>query len=77
MAAGSFGEESQEEAEVLDLEQAGDVHLRFADGTTWGTGQTFFLPRDAGERQRFLDFLQAKTGKPILRARLIKDVPGW
>jgi hypothetical protein len=55
----------------------GDVHLRFADGKTWGTDQTFFLPADAAERQRFLDFLAEKTGRPITRARSLQDVPGW
>ena len=60
-----------------DIAERENVHLRFADGKTWDTDATFFLPRDAGERQRFLDFLRAKTGKPILRARLINDVPGW
>jgi hypothetical protein len=60
-----------------DILEREDVHLRFADGKTWDTDATFFLPRDATERQRFLDFLQAKTGKPIVRARLLTDVPGW
>jgi hypothetical protein len=55
----------------------GDVHLRFADGQTWGTDQTFFLPADAAERQRFFDFLREKTGRPITRARSLQDVPGW
>ncbi len=55
----------------------GDVHLRFADGKTWGTDQTFFLPADADQRQRFLDFLAEKTGRPITRARSLRDVPGW
>jgi hypothetical protein len=60
-----------------DFVERENVHIRFADGKTWDTDATFFLPGDTGERQRFLDFLQAKTGKPILRARLLKDVPGW
>jgi hypothetical protein len=55
----------------------GDIHIRFADGKTWGTDQTFFLPADAAERQRFLDFLREKTGRPITRARSLQDVPGW
>jgi hypothetical protein len=55
----------------------GDIHLRFADGTTWGTDQTFVLPDDDAQRQRFLDFLAEKTGRPITRARRIEDVPGW
>jgi hypothetical protein len=54
-----------------------NIHIRFADGKTWDTDATFMLPRDDAERQRFLDFLRAKTGKPIQEARLIDDVPGW
>jgi hypothetical protein len=54
-----------------------DIHIRFADGKTWETDETFSLPADAAERKRFLDFLQEKTGRPVTRARLIQDVPGW
>jgi hypothetical protein len=54
-----------------------DVGLRFRDGRTWRTGQTFALPTDAAERDRFLDFLRRKTGKPFTQARLLEDVPGW
>ncbi len=53
-----------------------DLGLRFGDGRTWTTDQTFALPRDKAERDRLLAFLQQKTGKPITRARLLKDVPG-
>jgi len=56
--------------------QGEDLGLRFRDGRTWSTDQTFALPRDAAERDRLLAFLQQKTGKPITRARLLKDVPG-
>jgi hypothetical protein len=51
--------------------------LRFSDGRTWTTDDTFRLPRDPVQVERLLDFLQLKTGKPITRARLLKDVPGW
>jgi hypothetical protein len=53
-----------------------DVHIRFNDGRTWETDGTFPMP-DGAERDRFLDFLHRQTGKPITRARLITDVPGW
>ena len=52
-----------------------NVHIRFTDGGTWNT--IFFGPADDAEMERFLDFLRGKTGKPIIRTRLIKDVPGW
>jgi hypothetical protein len=51
--------------------------LRFSDGRTWNTDDTFRLPHDPGQVQRLLDFLQRKTGKPITHARLLKDLPGW
>jgi hypothetical protein len=54
-----------------------DLGLRFRDGRTWRTGQTFALPVDAGERDRFLEFLRQKTGKPFTQVRLLDDVPGW
>ena len=54
-----------------------DVGLRFRDGRTWRTGQTFPLPADDAERDRFLEFLRRKTGKPFTQARLLEDVPGW
>jgi hypothetical protein len=54
-----------------------DLGIRFRDGRTWTTDQTFQLPRDAADRDRLLDFLARKTGKPITRARLLKDLAGW
>lgn len=53
------------------------LHLRFDDGQTWSTGQTFALPDVPEEKKRLLDFLVEKTGKPLTKARIIKDVPGW
>jgi hypothetical protein len=67
---GPVGEDGQPEAR-------GNIHLRFADGTTWGTDHTFVLPDDPAERRRFLDFLAKKTGRPITWARSLQDVPGW
>jgi hypothetical protein len=52
------------------------LHLRFRDGRTWSTDTTFHLPPD-DELNPLLEFLATKTGKPITRARLITDVPGW
>jgi hypothetical protein len=60
-----------------EIVPAEDVGLRFRDGRTWSTGQTFPPPSNPFERDRFLDFLQRKTGKPITRVRLLKDAPGW
>jgi hypothetical protein len=60
-----------------DTEPGQDLGLRFRDGRTWYTDQTFALPGDPAERDRLLEFLQRKTGKPITRARLLKDVPGF
>jgi hypothetical protein len=54
-----------------------DLGIRFTDGRKWNTDQTFVLPSDEVEQKRLLDFLQQKTGKPLLRARLLSDVPGW
>jgi hypothetical protein len=54
-----------------------NLHLRFRDGRSWATDETFVLPRDQDQRHRLLDFLRQKTGKPITRARLVTDVPGW
>jgi hypothetical protein len=51
--------------------------VRFSDGRTWSTDQPFALPSDASELERLLDFLCRKSGKPITRARLLRDVPGW
>ena len=51
------------------------LHLRFRDGRTWSTDETFFLP-PPDELDRLLEFLARKTGKPVTRARLIEDVPG-
>ncbi len=45
-----------------------DLGLRFHDGRTWSTDQTFQLPRDPAERDPLLDFLRRKTGRPITRA---------
>lgn len=53
------------------------LHLRFDDGQTWSTGQTFALPDAAGEKKRLLEFLAQKTDKPLTRAKFIEDVPGW
>jgi len=52
------------------------LHLRFRNGRTWETDDTFHMPQGP-ERARLLDLLQGKTGKPIIHARLITDVPGW
>jgi hypothetical protein len=54
-----------------------DLGIRFSDGRKWNTDQTFMMPHDTGERDRLLDFLRRKTGKPILRVRLLSEVPGW
>jgi hypothetical protein len=53
------------------------LHLRFDDGQTWSTGQTFRLPETPEERNHLLEFLVQKTGKPLTPARLIENVPGW
>jgi hypothetical protein len=60
-----------------DIIEGSELGIRFQDGRTWRTGQTFELPRDNVERDRFLAFLQRKSGKPIQRLRLLTDVPGW
>jgi hypothetical protein len=60
--------------QVVDAE---DLGLRFADGSTWGTDQTFSLPHDPQERARLLDFLAHKTGQSYVRVRLLEDAPGW
>jgi hypothetical protein len=60
-----------------DVMAGPDLGLRFSDGRTWSTDQTFELPRDPRQVARLLDFLRRKTGKPIAQARLLKDVPGW
>lgn len=54
-----------------------DLGIRFSDGSTWSTGQAISLPQDAAERERIVDFLVRKTGKPLTHARLLKDVLGW
>jgi hypothetical protein len=64
---------NQKEGEVAQE----NLHIRFADGRTWSTDQTFFLPPPGSERDRLLEFLTRKTGKPVTRARRIEDVPGW
>lgn len=53
-----------------------ELHIRFRDGRTWDTDDTFRMPHGA-ERDYLLDLLQRKTGKSIIHARLIQDVPGW
>lgn len=53
------------------------LHLRFDDGKTWGTGQSFSLPEAPEERKRLLELLSRKSGKPVTRAKLIENVPGW
>ena len=53
------------------------LHVRFDDGQTWSTGQSFRLPDAPEERKRLLEFLRRKTGKPITQARLLENVPGW
>jgi hypothetical protein len=53
------------------------LHLRFDDGQTWSTGQTFRVPDIPEERDRLLELLSRKSGKPITRAKLIEQVPGW
>ena len=59
-----------------DVMEGEDLGVRFRDGRRWGTGQTFQLPRDAAERDRLIDFLRRVTGRPVIRARLLDDVPG-
>jgi hypothetical protein len=59
--------------EVADRE---DLEVRFKDGRTWDTDQTFVLPRDPAGRERFLEFLARKTGKPIREAIPPADVRG-
>jgi hypothetical protein len=54
-----------------------ELGIRFQDDQTWRTGVEFGLPKDNAERDRFLAFLQKKTGKPIIRLRLLEDMPGW
>jgi hypothetical protein len=54
-----------------------DLGIRFNDGSTWNTDQTFSLPREPAECEHLIAFLVRKTGKPITRARLLKDLPGW
>jgi hypothetical protein len=53
------------------------LHLRFRDGSTWSTGDTFRLPSTAQERNQLLEWLLRKTGRQVIRARLLNDVPGW
>jgi hypothetical protein len=53
------------------------LHLRFEDGQTWSTGQSFRLPETPEERKRLLDLLSRKSGKPVTHAKLIENVPGW
>lgn len=84
-----FGEEihpydSVEQIVVSSHSQVGkeivrgeDLGIRFGDGRTWKTDQTFHMPCDVGERDRLLKFLQRKTGKPIVRVRLLSEAPGW
>jgi hypothetical protein len=53
-----------------------ELHLRFRDGGSWETDDTFPMPQGP-ERARLLDLLQRRTGKPITHARLLTDLPGW
>jgi hypothetical protein len=53
------------------------LHLRFDDGQTWSTGQSFRVPDAPEERKRLLEFLSRKTGKPLTRAKMIEHIPGW
>jgi hypothetical protein len=53
-----------------------NLGLRFRDGRTWSTDQTFRLP-EGDERERLLEFLRRKTGLEITEARLLEDLPGW
>jgi hypothetical protein len=53
-----------------------ELHIRFRNGRTWETDDTFPMPQGS-ERARLLDLLQRKTGKPITHARLLTDLPGW
>ena len=57
--------------------EGSELGIRFQDGRTWRTGQTFALARDNAERNRFFAFLERKTDKPIKRLRLLRDMPGW
>jgi hypothetical protein len=54
-----------------------NLHLRFKDGRTWETGETFFVPNLPEERKRLLDLLQGKSGKSIVVAKFVEHVPGW
>src|SRR5262249_34425743 len=56
--------------------EGSELEIRFPDGRTWRTGQTFELPRDNAERDRFLAFLERTTGKPIKLPRLLRDMLG-
>jgi hypothetical protein len=59
------------------IERGEDLGIRFRDGRIWDTDGTFHMPSGVGERDRLLEFLQWKTGKPIVRVRLLSDAPGW
>jgi hypothetical protein len=60
-----------------EIRRGADLGIRFSDGRSWKTDTTFYMPRDEAECDRLIEFLQRKTGKPITRARLLEDVPGW
>ena len=60
-----------------DVSAGEDLGIRFSDGRKWNTDQSFEMPRDTAQRDRLLEFLQRKTGKPITRTRLLSDLPGW
>jgi len=54
-----------------------DLGLRFRGGRTWYSTDILRMPDHPEERKRLLDFLQQKTGQPITRVRLLKDLPDW
>ncbi len=60
-----------------EIDEGFELGIRFRNGQTWSTGQTFQLPRDDAERARFLTFLVQKSGKPLKPIRLLDDMPGW
>jgi hypothetical protein len=54
-----------------------DLGIRFQDGRTCTTGESYWIHHQAADLDRIIAFLSRKTGKPILRVRLLKDVPGY
>jgi hypothetical protein len=49
------------------------VVIRFSDGQSWKADSDTGLPAQGEDRDRFLEFLSARTGKPIRRVKLIED----